>query len=40
MGKRNEKGDAQRQRTRFTKEFKFEAVRFIELGQKKAAQLR
>jgi transposase len=34
-----QKRNPQRQRARFTKEFKLEAVRLLELGQKPAAQL-
>jgi len=39
MGKPNQKINPERQRARFTKEFKVEAVRLLELGQKPAAQL-
>lgn len=39
MGKQKNKLNPQRQRTRFTKEFKLEAVRLLELGQKPATQL-
>ena len=39
MGKPNQKINPERHRTRFTKEFKFEAVRLLELGQKSATQL-
>ena len=39
MGKRNDKVNPQRQRVRFTKEFKLEAVRLVERGEKPAAQL-
>ena len=39
MGKRNDKINPQRKRVRFTKEFKLEAVRLIERGEKPAAQL-
>ena len=39
MGKPNQKINRERQRTRFTKEFKVEAVRLLELGQKPATQL-
>jgi transposase len=39
MGKPSQKINPQRQRTRFTKEFKLEAVRLLELGQKPASQL-
>ncbi len=39
MGKPKDKRNPERQRTRFTKEFKLEAVRLLELGQKSATQL-
>lgn len=39
MGKPSQKINPQRQRTRFTKEFKLEAVRLLEQGQKSASQL-
>ena len=39
MGKRNDKVNPQRRRVRFTKEFKLEAVRLLERGEKPAAQL-
>ncbi len=39
MGKQKNKINPQRQRTRFSKEFKLEAVRLLELGQKPASQL-
>ena len=39
MGKPNQKVNPERQRARFTKEFKREAVRLLELGQKPATQL-
>jgi transposase len=39
MGKPKNKFNPERQRTRFTKEFKLEAVRLLELGQKPATQL-
>ena len=39
MGKPNTKVNPERKRTRFTKEFKLEAVRLLELGQKPATQL-
>lgn len=39
MGMLKEKVNPQRRRTRFTKEFKLDAVRLLELGQKPAAQL-
>lgn len=39
MGKQKNKMNPERQRTRFTKEFKLEAVRLLELGQKPATQL-
>jgi transposase len=39
MGKQTTKLNPERQRTRFTKEFKLEAVRLLELGQKPASQL-
>lgn len=39
MGKRIEKVNPQRERVRFTKEFKLEAVRLLERGEKPAAQL-
>jgi transposase len=39
MGKERTKVNPDRQRQRFTKEFKLEAVRLLELGQKPAAQL-
>lgn len=39
MRKSPMKVNPERQRTRFTKEFKLEAVRLLELGQKPATQL-
>ena len=39
MGKQQNKANPERQRTRFNKEFKLEAVRLLELGQKPATQL-
>ena len=39
MGKERTKVNADRQRQRFNREFKLEAVRLLELGQKPAAQL-
>lgn len=39
MGKRLQKTPVQRERQRFTKEFKLEAVRLLERGEKPAAQL-
>jgi transposase len=39
MGKQKNKVNPQRQRTHFSKEFKLEAVRLLELGQKPATQL-
>lgn len=39
MGKSNERVNPQRKRTRYTKEFKLEAVRLLELGEKAGAQL-
>ena len=39
MGKRNDKVNPQRKRVRFTKEFKLEAVRLLERGEKPATQL-
>jgi transposase len=36
MGKAKEKVNPGRKRARFTKEFKLEAVRLLELGQKSA----
>ena len=39
MGKQKNKVNPERQRTRFTREFKLEAVRLLELGQKPATQL-
>jgi transposase len=39
MGKRNGKVNPQRKRVRFTVEFKLEAVRLLERGEKPAAQL-
>ncbi len=39
MGKREGKVNAQGKRVRFTKEFKLEAVRLLERGEKPAAQL-
>jgi transposase len=39
MGKRNDKVNPQRKRVRFTKEFKFEAIRLLDRGEKPAAQL-
>lgn len=39
MGKERTKVNAERQRQRFSREFKLEAVRLLELGQKPAAQL-
>ncbi len=38
MGKPKNKFNPQRQRTRFTEEFKLEAVRLLELGQKPTTQ--
>ena len=38
MGKRNDKVNPQSKRVRFTKEFKLEAVRLLERGEKPAAQ--
>ena len=34
MGKANEKASANRKRVRFTKEFKLEAIRLLERGEK------
>ena len=39
MGKERAKVNADRQRQRFSREFKLEAVRLLELGQKPATQL-
>jgi transposase len=39
MGKQKNKTNPERQRMRFSKEFKLEAVRLLELGQTPAAQL-
>jgi transposase len=39
MGKERTKVNPDRQRQRFAREFKLEAVRLLELGQKPAAQL-
>ncbi|BAU50072.1 transposase [Sulfurifustis variabilis] len=39
MEKHNKKLNPERKRNRFPKEFKLEAVRLLELGQKPAAQL-
>ena len=39
MGKQKNKLNPERQRMRFSKEFKLEAVRLLELGQKPASQL-
>lgn len=39
MGKTNNKVNPERKRLRFSKEFKLEAVRLLELGQKPATQL-
>lgn len=39
MGKPNKKINPERQRARFTREFKLEAVRLLALGQKPATQL-
>ena len=39
MGKAMERVNPNRRRTRFTKEFKLEAVRLLELGEKSTAQL-
>ena len=39
MAKQIQKLNPERKRTRFNKEFKLEAVRLLELGQKPAAQL-
>lgn len=39
MGKAIERVNAKRKRTRFSKEFKLEAVRLLELGEKPATQL-
>ena len=39
MGKERTKVNADRQRQRYNREFKLEAVRLLELGQKPAAQL-
>lgn len=39
MGKAIEKVNSGRRRTRFTKEFKLEAVKLLEAGQKPATQL-
>ena len=38
MGKRNERINPQRKRARFTKEFKLDAVRLLERGEKPAVQ--
>jgi transposase len=39
MGKRDERVNPQRKRTRYTKEFKLEAIRLLELGEKPGAQI-
>jgi transposase len=39
MRKTNKKVNPERQRVRYTKEFKLEAVRLLELGQKPTSQL-
>jgi hypothetical protein len=39
MGKPNQKINPERQRTRFTKEFKLEAVQLLKQGQKPVSQL-
>jgi len=39
MGKRNERINPQRKRTRFTKEFKLESVRLLDRSEKPATQL-
>lgn len=39
MGKQISKVNVQRRRARYTKEFKLEAVRFLEQGEKTGAQL-
>jgi transposase len=39
MGKQEQRVNARRKRSRFTKEFKLEAVRLLELGQKPATEL-
>lgn len=39
MGKERTKVNTERQRQRFSREFKLEAVRLLEFGQKPAAQL-
>jgi transposase len=39
MGKERTKVNAERQRQRYSREFKLEAVRLLELGQKPATQL-
>ena len=39
MGKEREKVNADRQRQRFSREFKLEAVRMLEAGQKPGSQL-
>lgn len=39
MGKEREKVNAGRERQRFSREFKLEAVRLLELGQKPASQV-
>ena len=39
MGKPNQKINPERQRARFSKEFKLEAVRLLERGQKPVSQL-
>lgn len=39
MGKERERVNADRQRQRYSREFKLEAVRLLELGDKPAAQL-
>ena len=39
MGKERTKVNAERQRQRFSREFKLEAVRLLELGQKPGTQL-
>ena len=39
MGKQEQRVNPQRKRVRFTREFKLEAVRLLELGQKPATEL-
>jgi transposase len=39
MGKQEQRVNARRKRSRFAKEFKLEAVRLLELGQKPATEL-